>query len=569
MIKCTSLLTPPTRCAFSERGIFPSCQTVIVISIIVIIINLLRFPFRVLQSVRLSCCSVKMSFLRACVLVFLAVCVLKNSLATIFKPQKAQQLLEYNFKTKQFVLDSRYLVEISKLRGPIIVVSAVGDARIGKSTTLNLIRHFWNQNSLPAFDETFETGNTTIPVTHGVWASIIPAKTPDESNAILLDVEGLNVADDAVTTHLSMFTALVSSAVHIFTRDMMQNHVLDFLYFILRLTEMIFPDERFDNFPHLGIMVRGALETPPGYTLDEYIHDSILSMANNDRMQEERKTIGKYFSKDKISANQIPYVQDITIFKDKRKFRNTDFHKVILSLVEQFKKSPQKKSLNGGRLMDGESLALFVKKLFLAMNKNAWMDFNDAYLMLERQICADAYGKIVRPVLDKTASEIGADLENTMAEFKTKCALPEEVESAKKELLAARQRAVEIKEKTERASEQEKLLKKTETEMKIGHDKWQKDLKEKDEKLSEEVAKREQLQMRNKRLEDETAIKSQQISQLQLQRAQASAGGSSIERFLGTVFGTVLGNVLFGGTVGPLSVGLQCSADLPRLSNEE
>lgn len=175
-----------------------------------------------------------MSFLRACVLVFLAVCVLKNSLATIFRPQKAQQLLEYNFKTKQFVLDSRCLVEISKLRGPIIVISAVGDARIGKSTTLNLIRHFWNENSLPAFDETFATGNTTTPVTHGVWASIIPAKTPDESNAILLDVEGLNVADDAVTTHLSMFTALVSSAVHIFTRDMMQNHVLDFFVFYLK-----------------------------------------------------------------------------------------------------------------------------------------------------------------------------------------------------------------------------------------------------------------------------------------------------------------------------------------------
>ena len=461
------------------------------------------------------------------------------------------------------------MVEISKLRGPIIVVSAVGDARIGKSTTLNLIRHFWDDTSLQAFDKTFETGDTQAPVTYGVWASIIPAKTPDESNAILLDVEGLNLADDAVTTHLSMFTALVSSAVHIFTRDMMQNHVLDFLYFILRLTEMIFPDERFDNFPHLGIMVRGALETPPGYTLDEYIQDSILSLANNDRMQEERKTIGKYFSKDKISANQIPYVQDITIFKDMRKFRNTDFHKVILSLVEQFKESPQKKSLNGGRLMDGESLALFVKKLFLAMNNNAWMDFNDAYLMLERQICADAYGKIIRPVLDKTASEIGVDLENTMAEFKTKCALPEEVETVKKELLAARKRAVEIKVMRERASEQGKLLKETETETKIAHDKWQKDLEEKDEKLSAEVEKREQLQMRNKRLEEEAAIKSQQISQLQIQRAQASAGGSGFERFLGTVFGAALGRVFFGGPAGPLSVGLQCSADLPHLSNEE
>ena len=510
-----------------------------------------------------------MSFLRVCILTFLAVCVLKSSLATIFKPQKAQQLLKYNFDTKQFVLDSLCLVEISKLRGPIIVVSAVGDARIGKSTTLNLIRHFWNENSLQAFHETFETGDTKAPVTHGVWASIIPAKTLDEGNAILLDVEGLNLGDDAVTTHLSMFTALVSSAVHIFARDIVQNHVLDFLYFISRLTEMIFPDERFDNFPHLGIIVRGALETPPGYTLDEYIHDFILSLDNNDRMQEERKTIRKYFSREKISANQIPYVQDITIFKDMRKFRNTDFQKVIFSLVEQFKKSPQKKSLRGDRLMDGESLAGFVKELFHAMNNNAWMDFNDAYLMLERQICADAYDKVVRPVLDQTSSENGADLENTMAEFKAKCALPEEVETAKRELGAARQRAAEIKEIKERATEQEKLREHIETEMKIAQEKWQKDIQDKDEELSEEVEKKEQLQMRNKRLEEEMAIKSQQISQLQLQRAQASAGGSSFERFLGTVFGTALGSYFFGGQAGPLSVGLQCSADLPRLSNEE
>lgn len=333
---------------------------------------------------------------------------------------------------------------------------------------------------------------------------------------------------------------------------------------------MIFPDERFDNFPHLGIIVRGALETPPGYTLDEYIHDFILSLDKNDRMQDERKTIRKYFSRDKISANQIPYVQDITIFKDMRKFRNTDFHKVILSLVEQFKKSPQKKSLKGDRLMDGESLAGFVKELFHAMNNNAWMEFNDAYLMLERQICADAYDKIVRPVLDKAASETEAELENIMAEFKIKCALPEEVETAKTELLAAKKRAAEIKEIEERAAEQEKLRKDIETEMKIAHDKWQNDLKDKDEKLSEEVEKREQLQMQNKRLEEETAIKSQQISQLQLERAQARAGGSSMaERFLGTVFGTVLGNYLFGGHMAPLSAALQCSADLPRLSNED
>jgi len=153
--------------------------------------------------------------LRARILVLIAVFTLKSSEAGIAKPKNAKPLLAYNQETKQFVLDSSCLVEISKLNAPITVLSAVGDVRIGKSTTLNLIRYFWDENSFQVFDETFESGNSTAPVTHGVWVSIIPAKTPDESNAILLDVEGLNLGDDAVTTHFSLFTALVSSGVYI------------------------------------------------------------------------------------------------------------------------------------------------------------------------------------------------------------------------------------------------------------------------------------------------------------------------------------------------------------------
>ena len=478
-----------------------------------------------------------MTVLRAWILAVLVVCALKSSLAAISRPQKAQQLLKYNFETKKFVLDFRCLVEISKLHGPIVVVSAVGDARIGKSTTLNLIHYFWDENSLKPFHEIFDTGDTKVPVTHGVWALIIPAKTPDDSNVILLDVEGLNLGDDAVTAHLSMFTVLVSSSVHIFTNDVVKNNVLDFLYFVSRLTEMIFPDERFDNFPHLGIIVRGALETPPGYTLDEYVQDVILGLENNDGMQEQRETIGKYFSKDKISANEIPYVQDITIFKDMRKFRNADFHKVILSLVKQFKKSPPKKSLKSDHLMDGESLAGFVKELFHAMNNNSWMDFNNAYLMFEGQICAEAYDKIVRPVLDKSASEIGANLEKTAAEFKLKCALQEEVDSARNELLAAKEKAAKIEGLKQKAAQEEKLREETETKMKIARENWENKMKGKDEQLIQEVEKRERLQKRNKRLEEETERKSQQISELQSQRAKDGGGGGSAEQFFGSLIG--------------------------------
>ena len=481
-----------------------------------------------------------MTFLRAELFVFLAVCILKGSFADISKPQEAQQLLKYNSKTKQFVLDSRCLVEISKLQGPIVVVSAVGDARIGKSTTWNLIRHFWNKNSLQIFHETFQTGNTVVPVTHGVWASIIPSKSPDDSNVILLDVEGLNVGDDDVTVHLSMFTALVSSAVHIFADDLVKNNVLDFLYFISRNTEMIFPDERFDNFPHLGVVVRGALETPPGYTLEEYIHDFILGLDNSDGKQGERNTIRKYFSKDKISANQIPYVHDTTIFKDMRLLRNSDFYKVILSLVRQFKEIPPKTSLRGDRMMDGESLAAFMKELFHTMNNDSWMEFNNAYRMLEGQICAKAYAKIVDPVLNEEAREIGLHLENTLTEFKTKCALEEEVESARKALLAAKKKADEIKEMKRKAEEQKNLREEIETEMETSRGKWETVLDEKDELLSRESEKRQQLQMQNQKLEEDVERQSQQISQLQNAPAGRGEGGGGAEQFFGSAVGAAM-----------------------------
>ena len=484
-----------------------------------------------------------MRFLRAWILAFLVVCTLKICLAAISRPQKAQQLLKFNNETKTFVLDSRCLVEISKLRGPVVVVSAVGDARIGKSTTLNLVHYFWDENIFKPFYETFDTGDTKVPVTHGVWASIIPAKTPDDSNVILLDVEGLNLGDDAVTTHLSMFTALVSSSVHMFARDVVQNHVLDFLYFISRLAEMIFPDERFDNFPHLGVVVRGALETPPGYTLDEYVQDFILGLDNDDGMREQRQAIGKYFTKEKISANQIPYVQDITIFKDIPKLRKTDFYEVILSLVKQFKKSPPKNSLKSDRLMDGESLARFVKELYHAMNNNSWMDFNNAYRMLEGQICAQGYEKIVRPVLDKSAGEIGTNMQKTMAEFKSNCALEEDVEAARKELLEAKKRATEIEEAKQRMEDEEKLREKIENEMEIAQEKHEKEMKNKNEKLGQEVEQREQLQTRNKRLEEENERKSRQISELRSKRTQG--GGGDGEQFLGAAVGAGLATAAY------------------------
>ena len=477
-----------------------------------------------------------MNILRAVLFVFIAVSTLQSSKAGIAKPRKAKQLLSYNQETKKFVLDSSCLVEISKLDAPILVLSAVGDVRIGKSTTLNLIHHFWEENSFQAFAETFETGNSKVPVTHGVWASIIPAKTPVESNAIMLDVEGLNLGDDAVTTHFSLFTALVSSGVHIFVRDVVENHVIDFLYHIARLTELIFPDKRFDNFPHLGVVLRGSLLTPEGYMLEEYVKNFILGMGNTDGKTKERKVIGEYFSRDKMSANQIPYVQDVSILNDMRKLRKSKFYHVVLSLLKQFKSCPPKSSLEGNRLMDGESLARFVKDLSDAMNNNSWMDFSDVYQNFEGQICADAYEQIVKPAMDRTASEISGSLEHNVALFATKCALREKVESARKDLLAAEKKAREIEESKRKVEEQQQLREDVETEMENAQEKWKQESEEKDQALREEVEKKEVAERKKKTLEGEVNRMSQHIQKLQALYSQRQQSGG-FEQFLGSAVG--------------------------------
>lgn len=481
-----------------------------------------------------------MNVLLAGVLVFLAVSSLRGSLAGIGKPKKAKQLLSYNHDTKEFVLDTSCLVEISKLDAPIKVLSAVGDVRIGKSTTLNLIHHFWEEDSPQPFDEVFETGGTTNAVTHGVWASILPAKTPDESNAILLDVEGLNLGDDAVTTHFSLFTALVSSGVHVFARDLVQNHVLDFLYHIARHTDFIFPEKKFNNFPHLGVVMRGSLETPQGSTLEEYVQNFLLEMDNTDGKNSERKVISKYFSRDKISATQIPYVQDVTIFKDMRKLRRkSNFYPVIELLRKQFKKCPPKSSLEGNRLMSGESLAMFVKDLFHAMNNNSWIDFYDVYQTFEGRICAEAYGKIVKPVLDQPASEISGSLETKIAMFATKCALKENVVSARDDLLAAEKKAREIEEIKRKKEEEEEKREEIETEMEIAKEKWQQENEEKEQNLRKEVEKREILEQKKKMMESELNRMSQYLDKLQ-SKDQGGGDGGGVEQFLGSAFGAAL-----------------------------
>lgn len=70
------------------------------------------------------------------------------------------------------------------------VISAIGEARVGKSTTLNFVRHILNCDGKheAEIEEVFETGDSLKPVTYGIWMSVC-----EKESIVLLDVEGTNL----------------------------------------------------------------------------------------------------------------------------------------------------------------------------------------------------------------------------------------------------------------------------------------------------------------------------------------------------------------------------------------
>ncbi|KAJ7376401.1 hypothetical protein OS493_034924 [Desmophyllum pertusum] len=81
--------------------------------------------------------------------------------------------------------------------------------------------------------------------------------------------------------------------------------------------------------------------------------------------------------------------------------------------------------------------------------------------------------------------------------------------------------------------------------MEIARDEWEKEMENKDVKLSQEIEEGEQLKMRNKKLEEDSEHKSQQISQLQSQQKQQGGDGGSVEKFFGSLVGSALATAAY------------------------
>ena len=374
---------------------------------------------------------------------------------TLAKDHKAKVLLKFHEHSESYELHKDVLNEITELQRPIRVIAAIGNARVGKSTMLNLISDSWDERSETGeVEKIFKAGDSYEPITRDVWAHIIQPRS-QVGTILLLDVEGTDVGDDSVTAQISMFAAMMSSSLNILAINIVGNSNIDFLYRISRMSDLVFGARktRADYFLKLRIVVRSNL-TPPN-DLDNYIRDAIFKP--NGTARDKGDIISKYFPKENVAVSHLPSVNDVTILNDRMKLRKSSYWKGFDELMIKLRNSPEKRTFEGNPV-DGEALTKLAEELVKAMNENEWKDFGNVYSSIEKDICRRSYKKHVEPVLKRSSREIVDMMIETMDKFKENCKLESERQDAMNELKRARKAAREQEEREEirRKEEEEK-----------------------------------------------------------------------------------------------------------------
>ena len=394
----------------------------------------------------------------------------------------AQKLLKFNNESETYELNRTVLEELSRLQRPIRVIAVLGDARIGKSTTLNMCSHIWGEAKRNYVEEIFETGDTLKSVTHDVWAHVIYPQD-DRGSAVLLDVAGTNLGNDKLTDHLSMFTALISSGINVFVRDAFQNSNLHFLYRLSRLSNIVFPNITLENFPKLRVVIRGDLQAPDGTTIEDHIQRSVAEPSFEETKREERKSISKYFPKNEIAVTEIPIVSR-KLFKDFDKLRKSNYWMDINHLVAKFKEVPIKKTLEGSPI-DGPALVDLAVKLTETMNANSWPAFGDVYDAVEKNICKRSYVKVIEPLFAASkADEIEDKMKDALRNFSMECVLESETTAARNDLRRIVKQMREVEELERKAKEAEKERIEAEKKREMERKKFEKELSLKDDEIA-------------------------------------------------------------------------------------
>ena len=447
----------------------------------------------------------------------------------------AKPLLKYDYQSEKFVLGDDALHELQSIQGPLRIISVIGDARVGKSTNLNLIRYFLDGKKSGVVQNVFNTSESMEPCTSGAWMSVV-RDANGAGNTILIDTEGTNVGDNEVTDLLSIFAVLMSSGVALFTREAISNHNIQFLYRVSRLSEQIWEhDEMYsaNSYPGLMVVIRDALSPSPGKTLHMAIQDMILN--SNSKYGQ---TISRLFTRDRVVVRDIPFVKDSKRLTDlKHEYAN-----IASSLAEDFKRFPCKKTVRGG-VVDGKMISDLATRLQEAINRNSWRGFSNTYIALETSLCDRRFKEIVEPLLEKDVDEIKLSFDRAMGQFAENCALTEEIQFTRERVESIIALKDEIKKKQERLDQERQRRQKEKEIEREREEERRREVRERENRLEEERRARERAE-EQRRVHEENVRRAEE--QRRVLEAEAAARRRR-EREKRDMVRTVLGGaVLFG-----------------------
>lgn len=447
----------------------------------------------------------------------------------------AKPLLMYNYQSEKFVLGDEALRELQAIKGPLRIISVIGDARVGKSTNLNLIRYFLDEKKSGIVQNVFKTSESVEPCTSGAWMSVL-RDANGTGNTILIDTEGTNVGDNEVTDLLSIFAVLMSSGVALFARERISNHNIQFLYRVARLSEQIWEHEEVysaNSYPGLMVVIRDALSPSPGKTLQMEIQDMIL---NSD--SKYGQTTSRLFSSDRVLVRDIPFVKDSNRLTDlKHEYAN-----IASSLAMDFKRFPCRKTVRG-RVMDGKMISDLATRLQEAINRNSWRGFSNTYIALETNLCDRRFKEIVEPLLERDVDEIKLSIDQAMSQFAENCAITEEIQLTRERVESVIALKDKIKEKQKRL-EQEKERRRIEEERERKREEGRrKEIIEREKRLEEERRARMAAEEQRRILEEEVRRSEEQRRTYEAETAARRAREKEKRNIVRTVLG---GAVLFG-----------------------
>ncbi len=356
----------------------------------------------------------------------------------------AYQLVSYDERKQKFQLRSSALRAIEELPAPMQVLSAVGDARIGKSTFLNMVFHHWDQTSPHGGAMPFDVGSTTQACTRGVWLRI--RRLPEGGSLVLVDVEGNQLGNDAVTGQLSALTAVLSSCILLFVREVVNNAALQFLYHTTKLGKM-FPDS--EGFPRLEVAIRDPLDLNPQFPsrCAEVIH-SVTDPTHDDGNDEVRREIAAVFPPKRISASEVKY-QERQQLKNLQSLRTGPYFESTQVMIAALKKHVPAKLTPKGMEMNGEDLVEMIQRLFTALENGDIATLESAYERLEKQMCEKYYQKWIEPLLSMSDDEFMSRDTQAFEAFAKQCKIDSFVDRVKREIETKRAGIIQAREARE------------------------------------------------------------------------------------------------------------------------